>query len=237
MHERNAEEKNRYFSEVTRNLQMEWFDVLPEQDGLLPVELDGQPLCRILDSGTVRYWEKDIGSDSRREALERVTDIARVTDEYMSRMDAAPKLKVGSLEGDYRLLAEFSGTVLAGHPTKYGTQFVTWSRGPDGTSLNQGNYYAPEYATESYIAAKENFAVRSGLVNKNQLFTPEQLAEVYRCIHETLDSEYPITDSRREILENACTQIERAVPNLDALVQESNQEELKLGASWLEQGY
>ena len=44
-------------------------------------------------------------------------------------------------------------------------------------------------------------------------------------------------DSRREILENACTQIERAVPNLDALVQESNQEELRLGASWLEQGY
>ena len=33
-------------------------------------------------------------------------------------------------------------------------------------------------------------------------------------------------DSRREILQNACTQIENAVSNLDELVQKSNQEEL-----------
>ena len=210
MHERNAEQKSRYFEEVTRNLQVEWFDVLPEQDGLLPVELDGQPLCRILDSGTVRYWEKDIGSDSRREALERVTDIARVTDEYMSRMDAAPKLKVGSLEGDYRLLAEFNSTVLAGHLTKYGVQFITWARSPDGTSLNQGNYYSPEHAAESYIAAKENFAARSGLVDKNQLFTPEQLAEVYRSIQETLDSDN-LSSEQERLLEEVRDKIQRGV--------------------------
>ncbi|MDE7262903.1 MAG: hypothetical protein K2N78_12710 [Oscillospiraceae bacterium] len=236
MHERNAEQKNSYFRELTRNLEVEWFDVLPEQDGLLPVELDGQPLCRILDSGGVRYWEKDIADEGRREALERVTDIAKITDEYMSQMDKAPKLKVGSLEGDYRLLAEFNGTVLAGHLTKYGVQFITWDRSADGTSLNQGNYYAPEYAAGSYLAAKQNFAVRSGLVDKNQLFTPEQLAEVYRCIHETLGSAYPLTDSRRKILETACTQIENAVSNLNDLVGQSNQEELELGASWLAQG-
>ena len=58
---------------------------------------------------------------------------------------------------------------------------------------------------------------------------------MYRCIHETLDSEYPITDSRREILKNACTQIENAVSNLDKLVQQSNQDELELGASQLGQ--
>ena len=40
-----------------------------------------------------------------------------------------------------------------------------------------------------------------------------------------------IFDSRREILENVYTQIERAVPSLDALVQESNQAELELIAS------
>ena len=72
-------------------------------------------------------------------------------------------------------------------------------------------------------------------VIQDRLFTNEQLAEIYRCIHETLDSEYPITDSRREILQNACTQIENAVSNLDELVQASNQEELELGASWLAQ--
>ena len=237
MHERNAEQKNSYFEEVTRNLQREGLAILPEQDGFLPVELDSQPLCLILGSGVVRYWEKDVASDSRHEALERATDIAKITDAYMSQIESAPVLKAGSLDESYKLLADFNDTVLAGHLTKYGVQFITWDRSPDGTSLNQGNYYGPDSGADSYTAAKQNFAIRSGLVDKNQLFTPEQLAEVYRCIHETLDSEYPITDSRREILENACTQIERAVPNLDALVQESNQEELRLGASWLEQGY
>ena len=42
---------------------------------------------------------------------------------------------------------------------------------------------------------------------------------------------------RCEMLENACAQIEKIVPNLDALVQESNQEELELGSSWLAQRY
>ena len=237
MHERNAEEKNRYFSEVTRNLQREGLNVLSEQDGFLPVELDSQPLCLILGRGVVWYWEKDVASDSRHEALERATDIARITDAYMSQIESAPVLKAGSLDESYKLLADFNDTVLAGHLTKYGVQFTTWDRGPDGTSLNQGHYYGPDCGTKSYAAAKQNFAIRSGLVDKAQLFTPEQLAEAYRCIHGTLGSEYPITDSRREILETARTQIEQAVPNLDALVQESNQEELKSGASWLEQGY
>jgi len=237
MHERNAEEKNRYFSEVTRNLQREGLAILPEQDGFLPVELDSQPLCLILDSGAVRYWEKDVTNDSRREALERATDIVKVTDEYMSRIESAPVLKAGSLDENYKLLADFNDTVLAGHLTKYGVQFITWARSPDGTSLNQGNYYGPDSGVDGYTAAKQNFAIRSGLVDKAQLFTPEQLAEAYRCIHETLDSAYPLTDSRREILENVCTQIESAVSDLDKLVQESNQEELELGASWLAQGY
>ena len=39
----NAEEKSRYFRELTLNLQHEGFVVNPEtEEGLLPVELDGQ---------------------------------------------------------------------------------------------------------------------------------------------------------------------------------------------------
>ncbi|USF28478.1 hypothetical protein N510_003440 [Firmicutes bacterium ASF500] len=42
----NVEEKSRYFQELTLNLQHEGFAVKPEtEEGLLPVELDGQHLC------------------------------------------------------------------------------------------------------------------------------------------------------------------------------------------------
>ena len=50
----NADEKNRYFQELSRNLRHEGLTVKPEtEEGLLPVELDGQRLCLALDSGAI----------------------------------------------------------------------------------------------------------------------------------------------------------------------------------------
>ena len=51
-------------------------------------------------------------------------------DEYEEKqMEAAPKLTASGLTGDYRLLADFNDVVLAGHPTQYGVQFITWECG------------------------------------------------------------------------------------------------------------
>lgn len=191
MDEMSTEEKHRYFQELTRNLRHEGLTAGPETgDGLLPVEMDNQRLCRVTETGGVQYWKEDVADDLRSEALDRVIDIAKTTAEYMRRLETAPQLAVGGLKGDYRLLAEFNDTVLAGHPTQYGVQFVTWKWAQDHASLYQGNYYGPGSGTGSYASAKRDFTVRSGLVPRNALFTPEQLTEVYRSIHETLDSAY-----------------------------------------------
>lgn len=178
----------------------------------------------------MRYWKEDTADDHRSAALNRVTDVAKITAEYMRQMEAAPQLTASGLTGDYRLLAEFNDTVLAGHPSKYGVQFITWEWVQDHTALYQGNYYGPEGGTDSYAAAKQNFAVRSGLIPRSALFVPEQLTEVYRCIHETLESEYPITDERKKCLESTAEQIERGIPDLEARVMASNQKEMELAA-------
>ena len=60
------------------------------------------------------------------------------------------------------------------------------------------------------------------------IFTPEQLAEIYRSIHETLDSAYPVTDARKALLEAASRRIEEAVPDLQQRVSRSNQKEFEL---------
>ena len=225
----NTEKKSSYFKELAGNLQHDGFTVGPEADGLLPVELDGQRLCLAMDTGGVRYRKEDVLGDSRSAALDRVTDIVRTTAEYMSQMEAAPQLGIGP-KGDYRLLADFNNIVLAGHPTQYGAQFVTWERVQEGTALHQGDYYGPCAGVDSYTAAKQDFATRSGLIPKSALFTPERLTEVYRSIHETLDSGYPITDERQKRLESAAEQIERNVPDLAARVEQSNQKELELAS-------
>ena len=69
--------------------------------------------------------------------------------------------------------------------------------------------------TSPWVLEQVDFAVRSGLLLSSALFTQDQLTEIYRSIHETLDSEYPLTDERRNLLESAAGQIEDSVPDLD----------------------
>lgn len=145
-------------------------------------------------------------------------------------MTAAPTLKASGLDESFKLLADFGGVVLAGQETKYGVQFVTWDWSYDRKGVAHGDYYGPGGA-DSYAAAKQDFATRSGLIPRDTLFTPEQLTEVYRSIHETLESAYPITDERRKRLESAAEQIERSVPDLEARVELSNQQEADLAAA------
>ena len=79
----------------------------------------------------------------------------------------------------------------------------------------QGHYYAPGSGPNGYLSAKQDFCVRSGLMNQHRLFTNEQLAEVYRCVRETLECVYPITPERLRLLEGVACLLytsERNVP-------------------------
>lgn len=179
----------RYFDEVALQLRKRGFETLPPEDGILPVNWRGMFLCHVTTAGGLRYKGDNPVDGTADQMRNQVYGIARATMEYMAKMETAPQLKACGLEGDYRVLAEFNNAVLAGHPSKYGVQFVTWEWVQDHTALWQGHY------TDSYAAAKEDFATQSGLVPKERLFSDQQLAEVCRCIHEVLDGEYPMTAS------------------------------------------
>ena len=143
--------------------------------------------------------------------------------EYQKLMEQAPQIKASGLTGDYRALAELNNVVLAGHRTRFGMEFVTWEWVQNHTALWQGHYYGDNYA-----AAKQDFVTRAGFFPEERIFNNQQLAEIYRCIHETLDNGYPITIEREKLLTESAEQIEAAVPNLEELVQKSNEAELAL---------
>ena len=211
-----------YFSELALRLRQTGFVVLPEQDGFLPVEWNDQPLCRVASTGGIRYRQEDMTDSDTELACDRAADIAATVREYMTLLDKAPLLKADSLHEPYQVLAEFNDVVLAALPGKHGVQFTTLAWINERTSLWQGHY-----AGNDYQAAKRDFAIRSGLLDKHQLFSKEQLAEVYRCVHETLENHYPITAERQKLLEGVAAQIECAVPALAELVSQSNQKELE----------
>lgn len=115
-----------YLEEVRIPLHRAGFETLPLEGAQLPVLWNGAPLCRISGKGSVFYRREDADTPQAEDALFRVEYIAAKTLEYMTAMEAAPQLKASGLDGDYRILADFGGTVLAGTPSKHGVQFVTW---------------------------------------------------------------------------------------------------------------
>lgn len=216
-----------YFAELKLALQKASYTVQPVEDRLLPIEWNGRRLCQVTESGGIRFRTDDITAPEAEMTRGRVTDIAGVVREYMTLIEQAPYLKADGLGENYKLLAEFNGAVLAGHPGRYGVEFVTWEWSYGRTGLWQGHYYDPGSGPNGYLYAKQDFCVRSGLMDQHRLFTNEQLAEVYRCVSETLETAYPITPERLRLLEGVAEQIRCAVPNLTALVSQSNERELE----------
>ncbi len=220
-----------YLLEARRQLQSAGFEALRDDD-LLRVFLDDRPLCRVTNTGAIRYRPEDIAD--RGKAFDTVQDIAQITWEYMSLLEQAPSLKAESLHENYKLLSEFNGIVLAGRMTSFGAQFVTWEWTHNRTGLNQGHYYGPGGGGD-YTAAKRDFVTRSGLLPSSALFEQEQMAEVHRCIQETLESEQPMADKRRELLEKTTKQIEDCVPDLEKRMELSRQKDME-AAEALEEG-
>ena len=208
MNEISAEARDRYYAELSIRLREAGFEPRSQEDGLLPVDWQGSRLCRLTAGGGAQFREEYMDRDGARAAFDRVTDIAAATAEYMRLMETAPPLKATGLDGSYRMLADFGGAVLAGHPTKRGIEFVTWEWDYQHTGMWQGHYHGG-----SYVGAKRDFAVRAGLIPQEMVFSEEQLADLCRCCRQALTSpESSFTYEDEQRIDAIQEQIERLCP-------------------------
>jgi len=215
---------DKFFSELARRLQQESIATAPVENGCLPVLVEGQNAMWIEPRGAILLKAGALDDPLVDRVYETAVRTSAQVYEYTEAMASAPPLVADGLHEDFRLLAEFNGIVLAGQELErdWGYRFVTWRRDGDGSGVAHGNYYH-----NGYEAAKLDFACRSGLVQESRQFTDEQLTELYRCIHETLDSGYPITREREKTLRAAMEQIAASVDDLVERVEQSNQLELE----------
>ena len=135
MNDQNETTQLRFLEETAIRLRQNGFTVEPIEDHHLPVCWEKGRLCRVSGKGSVLYRQENVDSIRAQDALQSVIDIAKMTSEYMAILETAPRLKASGLDGDYRILADFGGTVLAGSPSKYGVQFVTWDWDYDRTGV------------------------------------------------------------------------------------------------------
>ena len=213
MNDQNETAQLRFLEETAIRLWQNGFTVEPIEDHHLPVCWEKGRLCRISGKGSVLYRQECVDVPSAQDALQAVIDTAKMTSEYMAILEYAPQLKASGLTGDYRILADFGDAVLAGHPTERGVQFVTWEWDFDREGVHHGHYFQGDYE-----AAKRDFTVRSGLVHKDALFEPEQLAEIYRALRFVREQDETISFGRDRELVELMEQVGGLLP-ADALLQ------------------
>ena len=207
MNDQNETAQLRFLEETAIRLRQNGFTVELIEDQHLPVRWENHYLCRVSGRGSVLYRQECVDSGRAQDALQSVIDTAKTTSEYMAILETAPRLKAGGLTGDYRILADFGDTVLAGTPSKYGVQFVTWEWDSDRKGVHYGHYFQDDYE-----AAKRDFTVRSGLVPKDALFEPEQLAEIYRALRLVREQDESLSFGRDQELAELMEQVGKSLP-------------------------
>ena len=207
MNDQSGTAQLRFLEETAIRLRQNGFTVEPIEDHHLPVCWEKGRLCRITGRGSVFYRREDADTPQAEDALFRVEDIAAKTLEYMTAMETAPRLKATDLTGDYRILADFGDAVLAGHPTERGVQFVTWEWDFDRKGVHHGHYFQ-----DDYDAAKRDFTVRGGLVQKDALFEPEQLAEIYHALSFVREQDETLSFGRDQELAELMEQVGGLLP-------------------------
>ena len=207
MNDQSGTAQLRFLEETAIRLRQNGFTVEPIEDHHLPVCWEKGRLCRITGKGSVLYRQENVDSIRAQDALQTVIDTAKMTSEYMAILEYAPQLKAIDLTGDYRILADFSDAVLAGHPTERGVQFVTWEWDFDREGVHHGHYFQ-----DDYDAAKRDFTVRGGLVPKDALFEPEQLAEIYRALRFVREQDESLSFGRDQELAELMEQVGKSLP-------------------------
>ena len=213
MNEELTPQKERFLREVERKLLRKELDARLLEDGLIRVKWNGQPLCSVDRDGIVRFRPADITGPEVDRQLRTVIQTAGHVKEYMRIFERAPALKAIGLEDSYKVLADFGDAVLAGRSCKTGAKFVTWEWDFDRQGVHAGHYFM-----ENYEAAKQDFAVRAGLVESQRLFSDEQLAVIRKACAFALEDDATLSYAEEKQLHSVQEQIELLLPQ-----QERNQ--------------
>ena len=207
MSEENAPQKERFLREVEQQLLRKELDAKLLENGLLHVSWNEKPLCSVDRDGIVRFRPADITGPEVDRQLRTVIQAAGQVKEYMRIFERAPALKAVGLEDTYKVLADFGDAVLAGRSCKTGAKFVPWEWDFDRQGVHAGHYFM-----ENYEAAKQDFAVRAGLVESQRLFSDEQLAVIRNACAFALEADATLSYAEDKQLQSVQEQIELLLP-------------------------
>ena len=181
-----------------------------ETDGSLLIDMNGRPICRVADDGCIFYRQVNIDTPETKEAFQFIRDSVSVAHEYVLAVEQAPSLKANELPESYQRLCDFNGYVLAGKefPQNQGYMFVTWKYSYDRADVGLGHYFMNQYEK-----AKEDFALRAGIVPEAKLLTDNQFHQIFEALHFSRENNVELTFEQDKALDALMHQIQKAAPN------------------------
>lgn len=189
----------KFFEELSRRLREGGVESSNVEDRRLEIFLHGQPVLFVSPGNDVFLFPAGSNNPEASELYHRVAQTADEVYTYVEEVQTAPTLHISGLSEKFHLLADFGGAVLAGRELENGRgyQFVTWIWDYNRTGVSYGHYY-----DEDFCGAKQDFAVRSGLISKTQLFSPEELTELYRATDydEYVDEQIEASEVQSDLL-------------------------------------
>ena len=214
--------ENKYFAELARRLRAAGITAGHPEKNRLTVLLNNQPVLSVSAGSDVFLLPAGSNQPEAGELYHKVAQTADEVYAYVEAVQTAPLLHASGLSEKFHLLADFGGAVLAGRELEngWGYQFVTWIWDHDRTGVSHGHYYE-----EDFQGAKQDFAVRSGLISKAQLFLPEELTQLYRATDYLLDEGPEPEDGQLKALQTSRTKIEYTVPDLAERLEQSQGQE------------
>ena len=220
MSEENTSQKERFLQEVEQKLLHRELDARLLDDGLIHIRWNEKPLCSVDRDGIVRFRPADITGPEVDRQLRTVIQTAGHVKEYMRIFERAPTLKVVGLDDTYKVLADFGDAVLAGRSCKTGAKFVTWEWDFDRQGVHAGHYFM-----ENYEAAKQDFAVRAGLVESQRLFSDEQIVVIKNACEFALEDNATLSYAEEKQLQSVQEQIELLLPQKEQTPEQQSEME------------
>jgi hypothetical protein len=178
-----------------------------EHDAVI-VNPSDKHMMMIKDDGVSYYAEHDLL------VIHQIKPLADKVREMVSAWERGQPAPFEDLS-HYRILNEYNGVVLAARDDSkfgygHGLHLTTWEYSHDRAGFQHGHY------TTDYEAAKEDFAVRCGLVDKNKMFDETEMKLIRQgLVH--LGANFPdLTAEQNTLLGKVVERIEMIVPEIEA---------------------
>ncbi len=187
-----------YQEEMRRRARPYGCDCVPNKEtGNLDIFHDNAVIAEVTPNGNLRYPRP--ADQEAQELVDKLVEDAQKVREYVSLYESSPAMPQVDV-GQYRKFSEYGSTVLAGtYDDKFGFMFCTWDKSNDGSYVTQGHY------TTDYDGAKEDFAVRSGLIPSSRLFNCDQSIDMLDAIEYKRNFDEDLTyemDKKLEAIQN-----------------------------------